>query len=320
MLTEERITLKAPSARKSLFSKLFGETTLARRESAAFYAMISPWIIGFLVFTLGPMLFSFYMSFHDWPLRESPKFVGLDNYTYFAQDRVWIKSLTVTAQYTLGAVPLGMITAFFLALLLNQKVPGMPFFRTAFYLPSLVPATANAILWLFVLNPQIGIINTVLRYIGIQGPPWLGSSHWALPALIIMSLWGTGGGMVIYLAGLQGIPEYLYEAAKIDGANQIQQFLNVTLPLMTPVIFFNLIMGVIGTFQTFNQAYIMTQGGPGRATYFYVYYLYRNSFDYYRMGYGAAMAWFLFAVILVLTLINFKLSNRWVFYEGGESE
>ncbi|MCD6519601.1 MAG: sugar ABC transporter permease, partial [Anaerolineae bacterium] len=213
----------------------------------------------------------------------------------------------------------GMLVAFFLALLLNQKIPGMPFFRTIFYLPSLVPATANAILWLFVLQPQIGILNTLLRLIGIQGPPWLGSSKWALPALIIMSLWGTGSGMVIYLAGLQGIPEYLYEAAKIDGANELQQFFHVTIPMMTPVIFFNLIMGIIGTFQTFNQAYIMTQGGPGRATYFYVYYLYRNSFDYYRMGYGAAMAWFLFAVILFLTLLNFRLSKMWVFYEAEES-
>jgi len=169
-----------------------------------------------------------------------------------------------------------------------------------------------------VLNAQIGIINTVLRYFGIQGPPWLGSSKWALPGLIIMSLWGVGGGMIIFLAGLQGIPEYLYEAAKIDGANQFRQFIHVTIPMMTPVIFFNLIMGIIGTFQTFTQAYVMTEGGPGRATYFYVYYLYRNSFDYYRMGYGAAMAWFLFAVILVLTLFNFWFSKKWVFYEAGE--
>lgn len=304
--------------RKSFVSTILGETRLARQESLAFYSMIAPWVFGFIIFTLGPMLFSFYMSFFDWPLREPPTFVGVDNYLRFGSDRVWIKALQVTANYTLGAVPLGLVAAFLLALLLNQKIPGMPLFRTVFYLPSLVPATANAVLWLFVLNPQVGIINTVLRYLGIQGPPWLGSSKWALPGLIIMSLWGIGGGMVIYLAGLQGIPEYLYEAAKIDGANQFQQFLNITIPMMTPVIFFNLVMGVIHTFQTFTQAYIMTQGGPGRATYFYVYYLYRNSFDYYRMGYGAAMAWFLFAVILVLTLLNFWLSNKWVFYEGGE--
>lgn len=305
--------------RKSFVAAVLGETRLARQESLAFYTMIAPWVLGFIIFTLGPMLFSFYMSFFDWPLREPPTFVGLGNYLRFGSDRVWIKALQVTANYTLGAVPLGLVAAFLLALLLNQKIPGMPFFRTVFYLPSLVPATANAVLWLFVLNPQIGIINTVLKYLGIQGPPWLGSSKWALPGLIIMSLWGIGGSMVIYLAGLQGIPEYLYEAAKIDGANQFQQFLNITIPMMTPVIFFNLVMGVIHTFQTFTQAYIMTQGGPGRATYFYVYYLYRNSFDYYRMGYGAAMAWFLFAVILVLTLLNFWLSNKWVFYEGGEA-
>lgn len=305
--------------RRSPFSRILGETPLARRESLAFYSMIAPWAIGFLVFTLGPMLFSLYMGFHKWPLREPPTFVGIDNYVRFFRDPVWIKALQVTATYTLAAVPLGLVFAFFLAILLNQKIPGMPIFRTVFYLPSLVPATANAILWLFVLNPQIGIINTILRYIGIQGPPWLGSSKWAVPGLVIMSLWGVGGSMVIYLAGLQGIPEYLYEAAKIDGANQVRQFLNITIPMMTPVIFFNLVMGIIRNLQIFTQAYVMTQGGPGRATYFYVYYLYRNSFDYYRMGYGAAMAWFLFALILVLTLINFTLSNRWVFYESEEA-
>jgi multiple sugar transport system permease protein len=283
-----------------------------------FYLMISPWIIGFILFTVGPMLFSFYMSFHEWPLREPPTWIGAGNYVKFATDFVWVKALRVTVTYVLGAVPSGMVVAFALAVLLNQRIPAKSVFRTIFYLPSLVPATANSIIWLFVLNPQIGIINTLLRYVGIQGPPWLGSSKWALPALIIMSLWGVGGAMVIYLAGLQGIPAHLYEAAEIDGAGKVKQFTHVTLPLMTPVIFFNLIMGVIGTFQVFNQAYIMTQGGPARATYFYVYYLYRNSFDYYRMGYGSAMAWFLFAVILVLTLLNFRLSKRWVFYLGEE--
>lgn len=305
--------------KKGLATKLMGEGILARRESLAFYLMISPWVVGFLAFTVGPMLFSFYMSLHEWPLREPPTWIGIGHYTRFFSDFVWVKALKVTATYTLAAVPMGMVLAFLLSLLLNQKIPGMTYFRTIFYLPSLVPATASSILWLFVLNPQIGIINTLLRYVGIQGPPWLGSSKWALPALIIMSMWGVGGGMVIYLAGLQGIPEYLYEAAKIDGANQLRQFFHITIPMMTPVIFFNLVMGVIGTFQIFNQAYIMTQGGPGRATYFYVYYLYRNSFDYYRMGYGAAMAWFLFALVLVLTLINFWLGSKWVFYEAEEA-
>ena len=317
-MTTTAVTSSGQTRKASLFSRLFGESPLARRESLAFYFMIAPWVIGFLIFTFGPMFFSFYMSFFDWTLRDPPNFVGVDNYVRFGSDKVWLKSFQVTASYTLGAVPLGLVSAFMLALLLNQKIPGMTYFRTVFYLPSLVPATANAVLWLFVLNPQIGIINTVLKYVGIQGPPWLGSSKWAIPGLVIMSLWGIGGGMVIYLAGLQGIPEYLYEAAKIDGANQFQQFFSVTIPMMTSVIFFNLVMGVIGTFQIFTQAYIMTQGGPGRATYFYVYYLYRNSFDYYRMGYGAAMAWFLFGLILVLTLLNFWLSNKWVFYEGAE--
>ena len=304
---------------QNIIRAVLGESVLARRESLAFYSMAAPWIIGFLAFTLGPMVFSLVMSFHDWPLLEPPKYVGFSNYLRFPNDEVWLEALRATVLYTIGAVPLGLVSAFFLALLLNQKIPGMPFFRTIFYLPSLVPATANAILWLYILNPQLGIINMALGYIGIQGPPWLGSSKWAIPGLIIMSLWSIGGGMVIYLAGLQGIPEYLYEAAKIDGANQFRQFIHITIPMVTPVIFFNLIMGIIGTFQVFNQAYIMTQGGPGRATYFYVYYLYRNSFDYYRMGYGAAMAWFLFAVILILTLLNFWFSKKWVFYEGEEA-
>lgn len=315
-------TTSAPASqaeRKGLATRLLGAGRLARRESLAFYVMISPWLIGFLIFTVGPMLFSFYMSLHEWPLRRPPTWIGVNNYLRFFDDFVWVKSLKVTTLYVLGSVPLGMVLSFLLAVLLNQEIPGMPFFRTVFYLPSLVPATANSILWLFVLNPQIGIINTLLRYIGIQGPPWLGSTKWALPALIIMSFWGIGGGMVIYLAGLQGIPEFLYEAAKIDGAGEFRQFIHITIPMMTPVIFFNLIMGVIGTFQIFNQAYIMTEGGPGRATYFYVYYLYRNSFDYYRMGYGSAMAWFLFAVILVLTMINFWLGSKWVFYEAEEA-
>lgn len=318
-MTTTTSAISAPQRKKSrLMMRILGESHLARQESLAFYAMISPWVIGFLIFTFGPMVFSFYMSFFDWPLREPPTFIGINNYVRFFSDEVWLKSLQVTVSYTLGAVPLGLIFAFLLALLLNQKIPGMPFFRTIFYLPNLVPATANAVLWLFVLNAQVGIINTMLRYIGIQGPAWLGASKWAIPALVLMSLWGVGGSMVIYLAGLQGIPEYLYEAAKIDGANQFKQFLHITIPMVTPVIFFNLVMGVIGTFQVFNQAYIMTQGGPGRATYFYVYYLYRNSFDYYRMGYGSAMAWFLFAIILVLTLLNFSLSHKWVFYEAEE--
>ena len=316
--TTSAVPAAARPKKPTLIMRILGETHLARQESLAFYAMISPWILGFLVFTFGPMIYSFYMSFFDWPLREPPTFVGINNYVRFFSDEVWLKSLQVTVYYTLGAVPLGLIFAFLLSLLLNQKIPGMPVFRTIFYLPNLVPATANAVLWLFVLNAQVGIINTSLRYVGIQGPAWLGASKWAIPALILMSLWGVGGSMVIYLAGLQGIPEYLYEAAKIDGANQFKQFLHITIPMVTPVIFFNLVMGIIGSFQVFNQAYIMTQGGPGRATYFYVYYLYRNAFDYYRMGYGAAMAWFLFAVILVLTLLNFGLSNKWVFYEAEE--
>lgn len=265
------------------------------------------------------MLASLYFSFTRWTLVEPPAFIGLDNYGRFVEDKLWLKSLVITCKYTIGSVPIGMTLAFLLAMLLNQKIPGTRLFRTVFYLPTLVPATANSILWLFMFNAKIGVVNGLLRLVGVEGPPWLGSTRWALPALVIMSFWTIGGGMVIFLAGLQGIPEHMYEAAKIDGANQLQEFAHVTIPMMTPVIFFDLIMSVIGTFQTFNTAYVMTQGGPAQATYFYVLYLYMTSFHHWTMGYGCAMAWFLFIIVMLLTLVNFRLSKMWVYYEAGET-
>lgn len=222
--------------------------------------------------------------------------------------------------YAVAAIPLGLILGLLLALLLNTKVPGIAFWRTLYYTPSVVSGVAVAILWSYLFNPFWGVINWILNLVTgipmVQLPKWLADPNWALPALIIMSLWGVGGGMIIYLAGLQGIPTALYEAAEIDGANKIQSFFKITLPLITPVLFYNLVTGIIGTFQYFTNAYVMTQGGPIERTLFYNLYLYRNAFQYHQMGYASALAWVLFLIILVMTVIVFRSSAMWVYYEG----
>jgi multiple sugar transport system permease protein len=212
-------------------------------------------------------------------------------------------------------VPLGMGVGLAVALLLNAKLKGMAVYRTIFYLPAVVPLVASAIMWIWILQPSSGLINTVLRTFGIEGPLWLQSPVWSKPSIILMGLWGAGSGMVIWLAGLQGIPEVLYEAAEVDGAGWWPKFLHVTLPMLSPYVFYNLVMGIIGTFQIFTKAYIMTQGGPVDSTLFYVYYLFNNAFRYFRMGYASAMAWILFIIILIFTLIQTKLSRTWVYYE-----
>jgi multiple sugar transport system permease protein len=221
----------------------------------------------------------------------------------------------VTFTYAITAVPLGILGAFLLALLLNQRVRGMHFFRTNFYVPTIVPAVTSAVLWGWLLNPDYGLINAMLKGVGLPTSRFLGEPESALASLVLMSLWGVGGGMVVYLAGLQGIPESFYEAAKIDGANSRQLFRFITLPLMTPTIFFNLVMGLIGAFQYFTEAFVLTQGGPLFSTYFYSLMVYERAFRFTQMGMAAAMAWFLLAVVLVLTLLVFRSSALWVFYE-----
>jgi len=214
-------------------------------------------------------------------------------------------------------VPLGMAVSLGVAMLLNARVKGMAFYRTIYYLPAIVPAVASSILWIWVLNPQFGLVNVALqRLFGITGPQWLQSELWSKPSILLMGLWGAGAGMIIWLAGLKGIPETLYEAAEIDGAGGWAAFRHVTIPMLSPYIFFNLIMGVIGTFQIFTQAYIMTGGGPVDSTLFYVYYLFNNAFRYFKMGYASALAWILFVIILALTLLQLRLGKRWVYYEG----
>jgi len=289
----------------------------ARREELEFYLFVGPWIVGFIVFYAAPIVASFLISFTDWPMLSSPTWIGLANYTkILTGDKLFWKVLGNTVYYVGVGVPLQIVVSLLIALLLNQKVRAMPLFRTLFYIPSLITGVSLAVVWGWVLNPQFGLLNHLLRLFGIEGPQWLFNTKTAMPAMILMSMWGTGGSMVIYLAGLQGIPEQLYEAAEIDGAGSLAKFRFVTVPMMTPTIFFNLIMGVIGAFQTFAEFFIMTNGGPADATLTYVLYLYRTAFEYFRMGYASGLAWFLFLVLVVLTLVQFYGARYWVYYEA----
>lgn len=293
--------------------------SLSRREAIWAYVLIGPWLIGFIVFTAGPMIVSAYYSLTEYDVISPPRFVGLGNWvSMFTKDPLFWHSLRVTLTYAIAAIPIGLVLGLALALLLNAEVPGLTIWRTLFYMPSVVSGVAVAVLWSYIFNPRFGIINWILSWFGIKGPGWLNSPDWALPALIVMSLWGVGGGMIIYLAGLQGIPTALYEAATIDGANKWHQFWSITLPLITPVIFYNLITGIIGAFQYFTQVYIMTSppGGPANSTLVYNLYLYNHTFRYGRLGFGSAMAWFLLFVVLAMTMLVFRSSAAWVYYEG----
>jgi multiple sugar transport system permease protein len=235
----------------------------------------------------------------------------------FTRDPLFWQSLKVTVSYTVVYVPLELAGGLVLALLMNQKLRFRGVFRTIYYLPSVLPGVAFVVLWMWILNPDLGLINTLLSYVGIDGPRWLADPQWALPALLMMSLWGLGRSMVIYLASLQGIPQHLYEAAAIDGANTWQAFWKITLPMLTPTVFFNLVLSVISTFQTFTSAFVATDGGPLDSTLFYVLYLFRQAFQFFNMGYASALAWVLFLIILVLTLLIVRSADRWVYYEGG---
>jgi len=280
------------------------------------YLFISPWLIGFLVFTGGSMLVSFGLSLFDTDLLETLNFIGLRNYVRLPVDTLFLKSLEVTFVYTLMAVPLNTLIAIAIAMLLNQKVAFLSFFRTVYYLPALVTGVAVALLWSWVLSPDYGLVNDFLRFLHLPQPRWLLSEFWVIPSLVIMALWGAGTNMLLYLAGLQGIPTALQEAARIDGANAWRVFWNVTLPLLTPTIFFNVVMNMIGSFQVFTQNYVLTQGGPNNASLSIVLFLYRKGFQQFHFGYASAVAWVLFAIIMVFTLLVFRTSN-WVHYEGG---
>ncbi|RIK35077.1 MAG: ABC transporter permease [Chloroflexi bacterium] len=290
---------------------------MARQEEIAGWLMASPWILGILIWILGPFAAAAYLSFTDYDILSRSNFVGLDNFrTMLTDDPLFWKSMWVTTVYSFVSVPLQIILGLFLALLLNTKIRGLAWFRTAYYLPTVLSGVAVSFLWIWVFSADWGVLNYVLSWFGIRGPNWLTSERWALPALILMSLWGVGGGMVIYLAGLQGVPSELYEAAEVDGANPWRKFWHITLPMISPVILFQLIMGIIGALQTFTQGYVMTQGGPNSATLFYVLYLWRNAFERLQMGYASALAWAIFAYILILTLLVLRSSGTWVYYTG----
>ncbi len=291
---------------------------LMRREAIAFYLFASPWLIGFVVLQLGPIIASAVLSLTDYAVIVAPTWAGLANYQrmLFEDDLVW-QALKVTTLYSLGAIPLQVIMAFLLALLLNLPIRGVSVYRTIYYLPSVISGVPVALLFMWLLNPDFGVVNNFLRFLGVQDPPqWLFSEEWVIPAFILMSLWAIGGGMIIYLAGLQSIPQHLYEAAEIDGAGWWAKLANVTIPMVSPVIFFDVVMSVIGAYQIFTPVYVMTQGGPANASLVFVLYLYNNAFKFFKMGYASALAWLLFFIILVLTLLVIRSSAAWVYYEG----
>lgn len=288
-----------------------------RRDTIDGYLFIAPVVLGLILFTFGPMLASLYFSLTDYPILRSPEFVGFQNYVrMFTREKLFWQSVKVTVLYAITAVPLGIVGSFILALFLNQKIKGITFFRTAFYMPVIVPIVASSVLWGWMLNPDYGLINAILKFFHLPTSRWLADPSTALPSLVLMSLWGVGAGMIIYLAGLQGIPEELYEAGKIDGANGNQLFWYVTLPLMTPTIFFNVVIGLIAALQIFTESFLMTGGGPLFATYFYGLMVYDRAFQFFQMGMASAMAWVLGVVILILTLLIFRSSSLWVFYES----
>lgn len=287
------------------------------RDALVAYAFILPWIIGFIIFTGGPIIASFGLSFFRWKMIAPPKFYGLEHYIrMFTTDEFFRISIWVTFKFLLISIPIGQILALIMALLLNQRIRFQGFWRTAFYLPAVVSGVAGSVLWVWMYHPELGIINNLLDLVGIEGRNWLYEKETVLNALVAKSLWNIGVPMVIYLAALQGMPQRLYEAADIDGASEWAKFRSITLPMLSPAIFFNVVMAIIGGVQTFAEPYVMTGGGPDNATLFLGLHLYQSAFHYLKMGYASAMAWIMFILIFGLTLIQFRLAGRWVYYEG----
>ena len=291
-----------------------------RKEALQFYLAIAPWLVGFILFTAGPMLISLWTSFTDWDLLTDPQWVGLENYRNLVTDPTFIQSIKVTLAYTAAYVPLDLVGGLLLALLVRPRLRGIGIYRTIFYLPTVFSGVAFVVVWLWMLNPNGGLINLVLRWFGIEGPRWLLDPKYALWSLVMMSFWGWGRSMALYLGGMQSIPGELYEAAAMDGAGSIRQFFKITLPLLSPIIFFNLVLSIISTFQSFTSAFVATNGGPLDSTLFLVLYIYRQAFEYFHMGYAAALAWVLFAIILVLTLVLLRSQKFWVFYLGERND
>ncbi|WP_274651081.1 carbohydrate ABC transporter permease [Paenibacillus humicola] len=295
-------------------------SSIAKKEERAFWLFVSPWVIGFILFSGGPIVASLVLSFTNYNVMSLPSFVGLGNFVQLFHDQLFTKSLSVTAYYTLLAVPFDIVVSLLLAVLLNQKVKGQTIFRTIFYAPSIVSGVAISFLWSWLLNPQFGVVNYLLSFIGLGGLQWFNSPTTVIPSFVLMTLTSIGGTIIIFLASLQSLPTDLYEAAEMDGGGRVRQFFSITVPLLSPVILFNVIMGLIGSFQIFTQAYVITQGGPDWNSYFYVYYLFNTAFGQMRLGYASAQAWILFLIIFALTVLSLQLSKRYVHYgdtEGG---
>lgn len=296
--------------------------SIRQKEEIMGYIFILPWIIGFLTFVLGPLLFSLYGSFTNYNVTSRMDFIGFDNYIrMFTRDPLFWKSLYNTVYYVVFMVPLTTIGAIILSVLLNQKVPGTRVYRTIYYMPSVLSGVAVYMLWMQLLNPQSGLVNTALRLIGIDGPAWLFDPAWTKPAIIFMKLWSVGGGMLLYLANLQSIPAQLYESAELDGASAWHRFRFITLPMITPVIFFDIVTSLIGGFQIFQEGYVMSQsgdGGPMHSLLFYNLHMWNKAFEVFDMGYAMGMAWILFIIVMILTALNMKYSKHWVYYEGGD--
>lgn len=293
-------------------------TKTQRRRAVEGYLFVAPWLLGFVGFVAGPMAFAAYISLTSWTGLSGVKFVGLANFGGLLHDDVFWGSLRVTAYYTFLSVPLGLAVGLGLALLLNQRIAALAWFRTAFYLPSITPMVAVSVIWWTIFNVDFGVLNAILGWFHVAPVDWLLSSRWVMLSLVIMSLWGAGGSMVIYLAGLQAIPTELYEAAEIDGATSIAKFFAVTVPMLSPIILFNLVVGVIGSFQVFTNAWIMTRGGPGQSSHFLVLYIYENAWQFFRMGYASALSWLLFFVVFACTVVIFRATSGAVYYAGAQ--
>ena len=288
-----------------------------RRDAKTGYLALSPWMVGFVVFYAFPIIATLFFSFTQWTLAEPPIWVGMDNYVrMFTRDPLFVSSLRATTLFVVISLPAKLVLGLMLALLLNLKIPGMNAFRTIFFIPAVISGVAVSLMWIWFLNPDTGVVNTLLSYFGIQGPLWFWDLHWALPSVAIMSIWKVGGAAIIYLAGLQNIPAHLYEAAEIDGASKWHRFWRVTLPLLTPTLFFQLVIELIDAFKIFTEAYVITEGGPLKATYFFLFYFYEEAFRNANMGYASALALFLLVVILSATVVVSYTSKKWVFYEN----
>ncbi len=312
--------------------RILGQSPTRVREGLWGLIFISPWILGLIIFTVGPILASLYWSFTDFNIIASPSWIGIDNYvkalnlnkvvpfwSSIEGDRLFYKAMANTLIFAGITVPIGTVSSLLLAILLDQGLRGTYLFRTIFYIPNLVPSVASVMLWKFLMHPRTGVINSGLASLGIQGPAWLNDPKTAMISVVIIGLWGSIGGnrMLIFLAGLQGVPVELYEAAELDGAGSWNKFWNVTVPLISPTILFNLILGIIGALQVFTIAFVSTQGGPSYATWFYALHIYRQAFEYFRMGYGSALSWLFAVALIIFTAIQMGFSERWVYYAGG---